>query len=208
MKKHFLHLVVGCALVFACAAVCPAQQEGNSVQRIVAGMRADLDSMMDRIRNLQAENEDLRSQLQVAKQRAQAAEEALAGLNNRMAALEKNTSQKLSQMQSAMATDQAQRQKDFKSLSDDMAKILRQSSGGSTAVRSSGGKRSLPQTPAAMPSTDKYYEIEVMAGDTLSSIATAAGVSTRELMQFNQLKSANHIRVGQKLKIPSRDEKK
>ncbi|NLZ62202.1 MAG: LysM peptidoglycan-binding domain-containing protein, partial [Lentisphaerae bacterium] len=47
----------------------------------------------------------------------------------------------------------------------------------------------------------QYKEIVIMRGDTLSSIASSAGVSVRALMQFNGLKS-DHIREGQTLKIP------
>ena len=42
----------------------------------------------------------------------------------------------------------------------------------------------------------------VKRGETLSRIAAKYGVSTRALQRANDLRSANHIRVGQQLKIP------
>jgi membrane-bound lytic murein transglycosylase D len=44
----------------------------------------------------------------------------------------------------------------------------------------------------------------VKRGETLSRIAAKYGVSTRALQRENGLRSANHIRVGQRLKIPGR----
>jgi membrane-bound lytic murein transglycosylase D len=44
----------------------------------------------------------------------------------------------------------------------------------------------------------------VRRGETLSRIAAKYGVSTRALQRENGLRSANHIRVGQRLKIPGR----
>lgn len=48
--------------------------------------------------------------------------------------------------------------------------------------------------------TPKTYVVQ--PGDALSKIARHAGVSTQELVDLNHLKSANSIRVGQKLQLP------
>lgn len=45
----------------------------------------------------------------------------------------------------------------------------------------------------------------VRAGDTISSIARRHGVSVRELLAVNNLSRANHIKTGQKLRVPGAD---
>lgn len=44
----------------------------------------------------------------------------------------------------------------------------------------------------------------VKSGETLSKISGRYGVKMRSVMQANQIKDPNKLRVGQKLKIPSR----
>ncbi len=65
---------------------------------------------------------------------------------------------------------------------------------------------SMPQRSLAAPierSTASYYDYyTVRPGDTLSRIALAYGVSINSIMQANGIYNANHIYVGQKLKIP------
>jgi len=57
------------------------------------------------------------------------------------------------------------------------------------------------RAPRAVPS-GTYVEIEVRSGDTLSAIASAAGVSVQALKQLNGLQG-NTIHIGQKLKVPA-----
>ena len=44
----------------------------------------------------------------------------------------------------------------------------------------------------------------VKKGDTLSAIAKKYGCSVQQLMKWNNLKNANSLRIGQKLKVSSR----
>ena len=46
------------------------------------------------------------------------------------------------------------------------------------------------------------YEHEVQPGETLSAIAAAYGVTTRAIIEANDIKNANMLNVGQKLFIP------
>ena len=48
------------------------------------------------------------------------------------------------------------------------------------------------------------YEHEVQSGETLSEIARAYGVSAQSIMQANNLRDPNLLRVGQTLFIPAR----
>lgn len=71
--------------------------------------------------------------------------------------------------------------------------------------------RPLEQAIAAIPDTQRYanqpsggYYV-VRRGDTLSKIASRHGISTRRLASMNGIRKANQIRVGQRLKVPTRE---
>jgi membrane-bound lytic murein transglycosylase D len=61
---------------------------------------------------------------------------------------------------------------------------------------------------ASIPTRDRHVEqvreaeYRVRRGDTLSRVAARFGVRTKDLMAANGLRSANRIRVGQRLEIP------
>lgn len=50
-----------------------------------------------------------------------------------------------------------------------------------------------------------YVQYNVQRGDTLSGLAQAYGLSTRELMRINNIQNANQLYVGRKLKVPVTD---
>lgn len=50
-----------------------------------------------------------------------------------------------------------------------------------------------------------YVNYEVQRGDTLSDIAQAYGVGSRDLMNINNIGNANQLYVGRKLKVPVTD---
>ncbi len=58
------------------------------------------------------------------------------------------------------------------------------------------------RAPREMPDADPQV-YEVQRGDNLSSIASRHGVTTAELVDLNQLKDPNAIRIGQKLLLPA-----
>lgn len=62
---------------------------------------------------------------------------------------------------------------------------------------------STPATPRSADVTDGSVYV-VKAGDCLSVIAQNLGVKTADLMAINNIKNANNIYVGQKLKIPGK----
>ncbi len=51
-------------------------------------------------------------------------------------------------------------------------------------------------------SPGSYRTLKIQAGDSLSIIAERNGIKSKELVTLNGLKSAHHIRAGQKLKLP------
>lgn len=61
---------------------------------------------------------------------------------------------------------------------------------------------SLPATAKSERSPSSARSHVVRRGETLSTIARRYGTSTRTLQRANGLRSPNHVRVGQRLKIP------
>ena len=58
------------------------------------------------------------------------------------------------------------------------------------------------KAPKAKAVSGDLYEVK--SGDSLSKIAVAHGVKTKELMAANQIADANKVRIGQKLVIPGK----
>ncbi len=79
---------------------------------------------------------------------------------------------------------------------------------GSSSVLQPGQRLRLraaaPAAPSAPVASDDAPggSYVVRSGDTLSEIAQAHGASTADLIRWNGLRSASHIQVGQKLKVP------
>ncbi len=68
--------------------------------------------------------------------------------------------------------------------------------GAKTVSKKTASKKS------SVKKTSRTYKVQ--AGDTLSGIAHAHGISTRELLQANGLKADSMIRVGQTLSLPGK----
>lgn len=62
----------------------------------------------------------------------------------------------------------------------------------------------LDEVPLYIPPSRAYEHHRVRRGDTLSHLAGRYRTSVRAIMQANNLRSANYLRVGQRLKIPIR----
>jgi beta-lactamase class A/LysM repeat protein len=69
---------------------------------------------------------------------------------------------------------------------------------GSTAQTGAGGTSSASAQPAGRPS-----EYVVQAGDTVSGIAKALGLSLKALLEANELTDPDRLSVGQKLTVPA-----
>ncbi len=97
----------------------------------------------------------------------------------------------LDDVQQQVRAVDAARIKDRQEIYDDIAKKV-----------SSLMKSSAPARAAARSPSQTGIEHVVQPGETLSVIASAYGVKLSVLVQANQLKSADQIKVGQKLFIP------
>lgn len=70
-----------------------------------------------------------------------------------------------------------------------------------------GQKIEIPATKQKAPAKVKASTYTVKKGDTLSQIAQDYGATVQELQSLNGIKNANLIRVGQKIKLPTAENK-
>ena len=91
-----------------------------------------------------------------------------------------------------MENDQKKRQQEDQKLVKELTALIK------------GNVGSKSSTPAKPAYSGKVFELTVASGDTLSTIAKAAGVSVKEIMEINGLKSADKLQVGQVLQIPAK----
>ena len=151
------------------------------------------------------ERQQLSRDAEIAKAAAQSAEEHLQQIDMRLARLEENLRQanaasgsnisalqrELDSVRSEAASLRADRETLKKEIIGEVAKLL-----------AAQQKSATPATPSrAAAQSESGYEHKVQAGQTLSAIAQAYGVSVEKIKKANNLKN-DVIRVGQVLFIP------
>lgn len=165
------------------------QQAGVSAQQVMsalAGMRSDITLMLDRQKQLSLRIEGLEEEQNRKNEQIR----QLEGLCNALAQQNQSLETRLAELQKAFEADQRARKDELRNLSKDLTNVIKSST--------------TPPAPAAtIPANMSIKELKVESGDTLSSIAKAAGCTVAQIMAANpNLKSADDIRVGQVLKIP------
>ena len=165
------------------------QQAGVSAQQVMsalAGMRSDITLMLDRQKQLSLRIEGLEEEQNRKNEQIR----QLEALCNALAQQNQSLETRLAELQKAFEADQRARKDELRNLSKDLTNVIKSST--------------TPPAPAAtIPANMSIKELKVESGDTLSSIAKAAGCTVAQIMAANPgLKSADAIRVGQVLKIP------
>ncbi len=145
-------------------------------------LQEDMKKLSGRIEGLELETQRLRADLDALRS---------GPLRNAQSA----TDSRLNDLDSRLRAVEAAREKDKQEivdrLSSQVSKIV--SSSGSGAAKKQNTKRS---------GSDTGYEHEVKAGESLSAIAAAYGVTVKTIMDNNDIKDPKRVRVGQKLFIP------
>lgn len=165
------------------------QQAGVSAQQVMsalAGMRSDITLMLDRQKQLSLRIEGLEEEQNRKNEQIR----QLEALCNALAQQNQSLETRFAELQKAFEADQRARKDELRNLSKDLTNVIKSST--------------TPPAPAAtIPANMSIKELKVESGDTLSSIAKAAGCTVAQIMAANpNLKSADDIRVGQVLKIP------
>lgn len=165
------------------------QQAGVSAQQVMsalAGMRSDITLMLDRQKQLSLRIEGLEEEQNRKNEQIR----QLEALCNALAQQNQSLETRLAELQKAFEADQRARKDELRNLSKDLTNVIKSSA-------------TPPAPSATIPANMNIKELKVESGDTLSSIAKAAGCTVAQIMAANpNLKSADDIRVGQVLKIP------
>lgn len=165
------------------------QQAGVSAQQVMsalAGMRSDITLMLDRQKQLSLRIEGLEEEQNRKNEQIRQME----ALCNALAQQNQSLETRLAELQKAFEADQRARKDELRNLSKDLTNVIKSST-------------TQPAPAASIPANMSIKELKVESGDTLSSIAKAAGCTVAQIMAANPgLKSADDIRVGQVLKIP------
>lgn len=165
------------------------QQAGVSAQQVMsalAGMRSDISLMLDRQKQLSLRIEGLEEEQNRKNEQIR----QLEALCNALAQQNQSLETRLAELQKAFEADQRARKDELRNLSKDLTNVIKSST-------------TQPAPAATIPANMSIKELKVESGDTLSSIAKAAGCTVAQIMAANPgLKSADDIRVGQVLKIP------
>ena len=165
------------------------QQAGVSAQQVMsalAGMRSDITLMLDRQKQLSLRIEGLEEEQNRKNEQIR----QLEALCNALAQQNQSLETRLAELQKAFEADQRARKDELRNLSKDLTNVIKSST-------------TQPAPAATIPANMSIKELKVESGDTLSSIAKAAGCTVAQIMAANPgLKSADDIRVGQVLKIP------
>lgn len=167
-----------------------ARQDADRASREVAALRADLYAFQEAQKQLYGYIDELRQENSARAQEIEKLRSLLAALEGRLNTADSTWRSDMAAFQEKLAQEQARAMKTLTTnVADEMARNL-------NAIRQAAES----SRPAAAPAAREYT---VQAGDTLGAIAKAFGVTPEALRAANGLKG-DVIRVGQKLKIPSR----
>ncbi|NLF95000.1 MAG: LysM peptidoglycan-binding domain-containing protein [Oligosphaeraceae bacterium] len=168
------------------SSVAAPKFDDSQLNQELAKLRADLRILQEDNQKLQFRVENLEKDNLAKDAQMKELQSLLSVLDGQVAAADKTWSTRMETLKQTMDAERSQRQKQLEALSSNVATEL-------SKVRQ--------PPPAAPAASGQFKEIVIMRGDTLSSIASSAGISVRALMQYNGLKS-DHIREGQTLKVP------
>ena len=177
----------------------PARQGSNANALLqqalsaVAGMQADVNMLRDQAARQNLRIEALEQELAERDQKIARLESLCATHSSQMQAMERQWNERLAAMEAAIAADRVEMQKKLQQLGRDLSKDLAE-------LRTPAAAATTTPKPAAY--AGQVRELKVEPGDTVGSIAKAAGCTVQEIVDLNNLRSADSIRVGQMLKIP------
>ena len=163
-----------------------AARDDSAVLRELAAVKADLRVAQEDLQKLIMRIEILERDGQAKDRQLAELQSLVAAMDGQFAAADKQWSERMENLRKNMESERADRRREMESMSSAVAHEI-------------SNLRDNPPRPAT-PEI-RTVEIEVMRGDTLSTIAQKAKTTVRQIKELNGLKSDN-IRVGQRLKIP------
>lgn len=195
MKRVFHLGRVMAAMTVAFGSGCATMVEDMNAQQM--RHREDMRAMQEQIQRLNGRIEGLDMEVQRLATEMEAVRRLAASAGESQGRVMQG---QIEEMTARMSRLEAARERDRQAIVDDLSRKM------ADLI-----KRSAPApVPAATRSTTRRtgsasgYEHVVQAGEALSTIAAAYGVSVQAIAQENNITDASLIRVGQKLFIPER----
>lgn len=192
-NKHFFArlMIVGGLTLFGATGCVVDQQEQRSVMQ---QQREDSIIMEENMRRIRARLDAIESDMQRLAQQINASSADMSRANQSQI---QGFNATLDELQKRIRAVDAARESDKKEIVDSLSKKI-------SAVLAAQPSRSSSTSTQKRSVSNEGYEHEVQPGETLSAIAKAYGVNTADIIQANGLKSADVLRVGQKLFVPAR----
>lgn len=190
-KNNFLSLSGILALILLAPGCVINQQEERSLMQ-----QQQEDSLMlqEDLRRMRARLESLEQDMQrIVQQMNATTADQTRGMQSQLQGMNAI----LDDMQKKIRAVDAARESDKKEIVDTLTKKISQVLGSQSSRSSSSSSAPKRQI------SNEGYEHVVQPGETLSAIAKAYGARSADIIQANGLQSADTLRVGQKLFIPS-----
>ncbi len=191
MKNSFLRrilLAAPCAALLAGASGCVTLTD--NAEKMQA--REDMLIIQDRMRKLDGRIEGLELEVERLHQEVNASRSAPSPVQPLQA--------RLDNLETRIRAVDAARERDKQEIVDKLSSKITQIVGSSKSSGSSARKQSAKKSSSSSSQTG--YEHEVQAGETLSAIAAAYGVTSKAILDNNDIKDPNRLRVGQKIFVP------
>ncbi len=184
--RRFL-LAAPCAALLAGASGCVTLNDDSSQMQA----REDMLIVQDKMQKLDGRIEGIELEIERLRRDVDAARSGPSPVQPLQA--------RLDELEARIRAVDAARERDKQEIVDKLSTKLTQivstsKSSGSSSAKKQGSKKS--------SGAQSGYEHEVRAGDTLSAIAAAYGVTSKVILDNNDIKDPNRLRVGQKLFIP------
>ena len=191
MKHSFLRrilLAAPCAALLAGTSGCVTLTDDAEQMQA----REDMLIVQDRMQKLDGRIEGLELEVERLRQEVNASRSAPSPVQPLQA--------RLDDLETRIRAVDAARERDKQEIVDKLSSKITQIVGSSKSSGSSARKQSAKKSSSSSSQTG--YEHEVQAGETLSAIAAAYGVTSKVILESNDIKDPNRLRVGQKLFIP------
>lgn len=170
-------LCAGALLQGGCGSlVYQGQEEALREQTEMQQLKLDVARMRDQLDQMRLEQNRMKDEL--------------FGLTSSQGATGKRLEDRVTALERASAADSAAREQMRSQIVSDVSQKI-------------GGILKSQSSSSSSPKNETGYEHVVKAGETLSAIAAAYKVKPATIIQTNNLKDGNSLRVGQKLFIPA-----
>lgn len=170
------------------AAASFERYDDSSLLRDLAALRADFRVLQEENQKTALRMEGIERELLAKDAQLKELQSLLSVLDGQVASADRQWSERMENLKRNMDAEREQRHLQMEKLSSNVAQELSR-------------VQSKPEPGKSAKTGEKFIELVIQKGDTLSGIAANSGVSVQRLKEYNGLKN-DQIRIGQVLKLP------